>query len=386
VQRRCFIDDIRPLMTLPAAGGKPWGWADNCGGGDFLVWVDEPGAYRGFRATRTDYRAQGPCLTDVEYREETTGGEISARMAVSLARSDDYLRAFHRLRYDVRQPVRWQRLAFYQLGSDYYNDTPAGRVALGDASGLREEWAPPRASGAYDRRSVPLTGEQPWISIHGLDRAALGKGSAAASRGLIIRAWRARLGGKTSSTPHVSTYGSEWGKGNFKTAIELSPPPGVTALLPGDFVEAEVELVVFPADANSYYGPNEAFRQSLAATADTWRPVHREAAGNALRVAARRGQVTRTFPLVMAVAEGGKAEATVVGGAGWLPVTFTGLASHRGYELRMNGQPLPQSIHGNDFWQTDYDPAAEEWRQTFNLPCHDHQPIRLEFGPVAKRP
>ena len=37
VQRRCFIDDMRPLMTLPVAGGKPWGWAENCGGGDFLV-------------------------------------------------------------------------------------------------------------------------------------------------------------------------------------------------------------------------------------------------------------------------------------------------------------------------------------------------------------
>jgi len=41
VQRRCFIDDVRPLMTLPAAGGKPWGWAENCGGGDFLVWVHQ---------------------------------------------------------------------------------------------------------------------------------------------------------------------------------------------------------------------------------------------------------------------------------------------------------------------------------------------------------
>ena len=125
VQRRCFIDDVRPLMTLPVAGGKPWGWAENCGGGDFLVWVDSLGAYHGFRATRTDYRAYGPCLTDVRYIEETSGGEMAARMEVSLARSDDYLRVFHRLRYDVRKPVTWQRLAFFQLGADYYNDTPA---------------------------------------------------------------------------------------------------------------------------------------------------------------------------------------------------------------------------------------------------------------------
>jgi hypothetical protein len=386
VQRRCFIDDLRPLMTLPVAGGKPWGWAENCGGGDFLVWVDEQGAYRGFRATRTDYRAQGPCLTDVQYHEETAGGEITARMEVSLARSDDYVRAFHRVRYEVRQPVKWQRLAFFQLGADFYNDTPARRVAMGDITGVRDEWTPPRTQGAYDRRSVPLTGTQPWVSLHGLDRAALGKGSAAAGRGLILRAWRARLGGMTNTTPHVSTYGNEWGRGNFKTVVELAPPPELAALQPGDYVEAEVELVVFPADAQSYYGTNALFREALTAGADTWRLVHREAAGNALRLAARRGTVRHPFPLVIAVAADERAEVIIEGGVGWLPVTFTGLSSHRGYELRANGEPLSQSIHGHDYWQTDYDGIADRWRQTFNVPRHDRQPIRLEFRPAAQRP
>ena len=383
VQRRCFIDDVRPLTTLPVAGGKPWGWAENCGGGDFLMWMDERGAYRGFRATRTDYRAQGPCLTDVRYLEETGGAEIAARMDVSLARSDDYVRAFHRLRYDVRQPVHWQRLAFFQLGADFYNDTPARRVAVGDLQGMRNEWTPPPSAGNYDRRSVPLSGDQPWISIHGVDRAALHKGSAAASRGLILRAWRARLGGKDGVPPHFSTYGNEWGRGNFKTVIELSPPPGLTVLTPGDFVEAEVELVIFPANAQSYYGSNEPFRGALAADADTWRLVQREASGNALRVNATHANVRRNFPLVLAVDRSQKAEAGLTGGLGWLPVTFTGLESHRGYELRVNGRPFNQSVQGNDYWQTDYDPKTGTWSQTFNLPRDDRQPLQLEFGASA---
>ena len=380
VQRRCFIDDVRPLMTLPVAGGKPWGWAENSGGGDFLVWVDEDGAYRGFRATRTDYRAQGPCLTDVRYLEETAGGEIAARMDVSLARSDDYLRAFHHIRYDVRRPVKWQRLAFYQLGADFYNDTPARRVAVGDAQGVREEWTPPQSPGSYDRRSVPLVGDQPWISIHGLDRASLRKGSAAASRGLILRSWRARLGGKDGVAPHFSTYVNEWGQGNFKTAIEVSPPPDLTALVPGDFVEAEIELVSFPAEAQSYYGPNESFRTTLRADADTWCLVYREASGNALRVKASRGTVRRNFPLRLAVDRRHKAEAVVNGGLGWLPITFTGLEGYRGYELRVNGHAFSQSVHGNDFWQTDYDPQTGTWSQTFNLPREDRKPLSIEFG------
>ena len=44
VQRRCFIDDVRPLMTLPEPGAKLYGWAENAGGGDFLVWIDPQGA------------------------------------------------------------------------------------------------------------------------------------------------------------------------------------------------------------------------------------------------------------------------------------------------------------------------------------------------------
>ena len=386
VQRRCFIDDVRPLLTQPVAGGKPWGWAENCGGGDFLVWVDERGAYHGFRATRTDYRAQGPCLTDVRYLEETSGGEIAARMDVSLARSDDYVRAFHRLRYDVRQPVKCQRLAFYQLGADFYNDTPARRVAVGDAQGMRDEWTPPQLQGGYDRRSVPLTGEQPWLSIHGLDRVALRKGSAAASRGLILRQWRARLGAKDGVAPHFSTYGNEWGKGNFKTVIELSPPPGLSMLAPGDFVEAEVELVVFPTEAKSYYGSNELFRAALAANADTWHLVHREASGNALSVNASRGTMQRSLPLVLAADRSGRAEVVVDGGLGWLPVTFTGLTSHRGFELRVNGRPFSQAVHVNDYWQTDYDSHTGAWSQTFNLPRDDRQPLRVEFGPQTRRP
>jgi hypothetical protein len=383
VQRRCFIDDLRPLMTLPVTGGRPWGWAENCGGGDFLMWLDAEGAYRGFRATRTDYRAYGPCRTDVCYHEETVGGEVAARMEVSLARTDDFLRVFHRLRYNVKQAMKWQRLAFYQLGADYYNDTPARGVAIGDAAGLREEWSPPRATAVFDRRAAPLTGEQPWVSVHSLNHSALGKGSAAASRGFVIRSWRALLDGKTQATPHLSTYCTEWGKGNFRTVVELAPPPDVSALRPGDFVEAEVEVMAFPADPKSYYGPNQPFRQALAEGADTWRLVHREAAGNALRVQTQHGAMMRTFPLVLSVDTAGCAEASLSGGLGWLPVTFTGLASPRGYELRVNGQSFTQSIHGNDFWQTDFDPETGRWSQTFNLPRDNGQPLRVEFHPAT---
>jgi hypothetical protein len=384
VQRRCFIDDVRPLLTLPQGKSeKPWGWAQNCGGGDFLMWQDARGRYQAMRATRTNYRAYGPCLTDVGYSEESPGGELAARMDVAVPRSDDYLRTFFHLRYDVRRAMQWQRLAFFQLGSDFYNDEPSRRVAIGDDNGLREQWVPRRARDVYDRIAVPMTGAHPWLSIHGLEREALRSGQAAASRGLIVRSWRAVLGGRPAAQPHASFFCTEWGKGNHRTVVELSLPPDIKQLLPGDFVEADLELVVFPATAAAYYGPDKLFQEALARDADTWRLVQREAAGNALKPQAGHGQVKKAYPLVVAVDAQQRAEVAFQGGIGYLPVTFTGLAAPDGGALFVDGQRLDQGVHGNDFWQTDYDLAAQRWQQTFNITTSAGQPhtIRLANKP-----
>jgi hypothetical protein len=384
VQRRCFIDDIRPLMTLPQGrAAKPWGWADNCGGGDFLMWQDGQGRYQPMCATRTDYRAYGPCLTDAIYSEQSAGGELAARMEVSVPRSEDYLRTFIHLRYDVRRPMQWKRLAFFQLGADLYNDTPARRVAIGDVNGMREEWEPKRAKDVYDRRNVPMTGAQPWVSVHGVERADLRPGLADVSRGLIVRNWRAVLGGKVAPQPHASFFCTEAGEGNFRTSIELSPPPDIEELRPGDFVEADLELVVFPADAAAYYGPDKSFREALNRDADTWRLVQREVSGNDLDIQVESGTVLNPYPVILAVNDQQGVKAVIKGGLGYLPLTFTGLSRPQSYRLFVNGNPLDQSVHGNDFWQSDYNATTKSWRLTFNIPAapERRQTIQLNYVP-----
>jgi hypothetical protein len=372
VQRRCFITDVRPLMTLPREpGAKRWGWAENCGGGDFLMWKDAAGRYQPMKGTRTDYRSHGPCLTDVSYSEESSGGEITARMDVSVPAANDHLRTFLRLRYDVRKPMRWQRLAFFQLGADFYNDVPARRIAVGDVTGLREEWEPRRAKDEYDRTALPLAGDGAWVSVHGVDRAALRKGHAAASRGFIVRSWRAVLGGQPAA-PHLATFCTEWGKDNHRTAVELAPPPGISELQPGDFVEAELEFVVFPADASAYYGPDDALREVLGRDADTWRPVHREAAGNALKPQAQRGTIVKPYPLVVAVDDQQQARVTLQGGLGRLPISFTGLTRPHGHRLLVNGKPA-------EHWQTDWNPATQRWQVSYNVAPATGGSLELEF-------
>ena len=141
--------------------------------------------------------------------------------------------------------------------------------------------------------------------------------------------------------------------------------------------------MVLPADAASYYGPDKGFQKALAGDADTWRLVHREAVGNALKSESRRGAVLNPYPLRIAVDDGQGAEVTLRGGLGYVPVTFTGLASPRGYALFVDDQRINQSVHGNDFWQTDYDPGTQRWQQTFNIPLAYSQPqtVRLERQP-----
>jgi hypothetical protein len=64
-------DHLPELFESPRTASED----NHCAGGDFLVWAHQPDAYRGSRAIRTDYRAQGPCRTDVRYLKETTGND-----------------------------------------------------------------------------------------------------------------------------------------------------------------------------------------------------------------------------------------------------------------------------------------------------------------------
>ena len=149
------------------------------------------------------------------------------------------------------------------------------------------------------------------------------------------------------------------------------------------FVEADLELVVFPTEPAAYYGPDKGFQAVLSQDGDSWRLVRREALGNALKPEARRGTVVRAYPLEVSVDGQQHAELAFGGGLGHVPLTLTGLTASRGYRLRVDGQRLDQSVHGNDFWQTDYDAGKKQWRLTFNVrpAVNSPTPHTLEFAP-----
>jgi hypothetical protein len=390
IQHRCMIDDVRPLMVWSMSDEKKtkWAWTNNVGGGDFLVYYDSARQYQGLTGVRASYLRAGPNLAATSYAGITADSKIRVRVDVALARSDDLTRAFHRFRYDVLAPTSFTRLAFYQVGADHYHWHQYDTAARGDESGLIAEWTPERGGERYLRDRFMVTGALPWFSLHGA-HAPIQRGKpvrgAWANRGLIVRAWNARLAGRRTP-PHAAMFGTNAG-GTPGANLELSPPPGLSDLQPGDFVDAEVELIIVPIAASDYYGPDEPFRQALIEGGNTWKPVFREAVGNNLTARAINGAVRHSYPLVVSVGSDGDAKVDVEGGLGYVPVTFTGLDGRHEYELWAgdgnSGTRVDQSVHGFDFWQADTVGAARVLERTYNLQFGDlvrsKRPVRLRL-------
>ena len=368
---RAMIDDVRPLMVWAIGSQTPtrWTWTNNVGGADFLVYQDASGQRRQNRRMRTRYHRYCPNLTEVTYAGQTDDGRIDLACTVMVYRTDDLVRGCYRVRYDVRQPVSFSRLAFFQMAADNYSDNQFNLMARGDENGLLEEWRPPWG-GWYSRTGMPCTGQAPWFSLHDAisrDSSAYG---AWANRGLVIRSWNARLGGQEAPIPYAAVVGTQ--NGYPSAAVELSAPPGVTQLLAGDYVEADIVQVVMPQFASDYYGPNVKLAAALAGGENTWRMIHREAAGNHVDVRVSRGTLEGRHPIRIRATAGGCADFDLTGGLAYVPITICGLSGYRipPLQRKINGQwaQVDQSVYGNDFWQADYDPTNRTWEVTFTIP------------------
>ena len=370
---RSMIDDVRPLMVqgMGSTPEKPalWTWTNNVGGGDFLTWFNTDGKRQFPQRMRTAYLRYGPNLTEAVYAGELGDGEMSMRITACSPRCDDVNRAFHRLRYDVRKPMPFSRLAFYQLGADNYNDHQFKMLARGNGEGLAEKWAFEAGGKKYARVGVPCEGEGPWwFSAHEAVTNAT-RGCAWANRGQSDRSWKARLGGREVERPYASFFGTDNGVPSMN--VELTPPPGLAQLEPGDYVEAEVELLILPMSATDYYGPNENLRRDLEQHGNTWKPVYRLAVLNDLEVTVHTGTLVRSYPVVIQADEKQEALFSIRGGAGYVPCTITGLKDPNHSTLAHLQDNLKTIVDTcaaeNQFHQADYNTEKKCYETTYNL-------------------
>jgi hypothetical protein len=379
-QAECAVLDVRPLMVRSMHRDLQWFWTHNVGGGDFFRCFDSAGR-RAFPARmRTAYLRQGPVLTEVLYAGHSAGGALEHSATVSLYRTDDIVRGVYRLRLEVKKPTPFSRFVIFQIGADTYSYTGEKRMALGNENGLLREWSTQWGGDTYRTEPRECTGRVPWLSLHeAVSRADAGVG-AWANRGIVIREWQARLGGKAAA-PWAAEYGVK-ARGSDTSTLDILPPPGITHLQPGDYVEATFEHLIVPQAAADYYGPNANLRAALTKDANTWRLIQRDAAGNDLGVEVSVGTLERRRPAVRIQAEQGRAEFALSGGVGYVPVTLCGLRTwgRPALEVRTPAgawQAVDQSVHGNDFWQTDWVAETAIWEVTFSLPSDSPDDGRL---------
>lgn len=373
----CTITDVRPVMVRDDS--PMWNWTLNHGGGDFFRFFDASGNRVPHSGMRARQLKTGPCLTEVVYEGTIHNTGIDISETVSLPRTDDLIRGTYRIAMKVTKPVDFSRFALFQIGADSYLSTREKKYAVGNAGGAVKEWDAQWGGDAYRGEAIAAAPGW-WVSLHDAFIPE-GENGARANRGLIIRDWKARLGGK-DVPPYIAEHGISRGPKFTASTIDIVPPPGLHRLEPGDYVEATIEHVLVPRLAHHYYGPNEDFRAALGLDQNTWKMIHRQAASGAVKVTPVTGKTEQLYPDVRIAAQDGAAEFTIEGGVGFIPVTFTGLGSHRGQLLTVDGQLFDQSVHGNDFWQTDFDPASRKWSRTYNIPSLPGKQRTVRLGPA----
>ena len=358
------VCDVRVALGRKGKNGNAWDWSDAGWGGDWL------GLFAGktklaFSEMKTAYLSHGPCLTDVVYKGAYgTDRSVLVDARVQLSRTDDYGRTFQTLQYHFEQPNSAKESYFLKRHGRAFD----GTVAYGNAAGLIAEKRVTSTLRKGDLlvASVELSGPGPWW-VAFPERGAETTGYVS----LIIREYAASFGDRTSTNPSLRVRVQEIRKDQAKLEALIVPPKGVETFKPGDFVILDSEWVHLVTEADNYGGPNELYRQHLQENPRSWKTTHREAVGNDLQIAVRGGDLLQELPVVIR-AELPEVTVDIKGGVGFLPIRFENLATADGYAIYevVSGMEvkLDQAVHGNDFWQTDYDGATDSYKLSFNLP------------------
>lgn len=370
------VTDVRMLMARNGVNGKTWSWTDAGWGGDWFEMLDAEGNKLAFKDLKTAYLAHGPCLTDVRYAGfYGAHREVALRADVHTLRTDDYARTFQHFRYTFNVAAVNTNISFYRQGKTGHYATP--KIAYGNRDGLLAEQDVPmglKAGQCFIDR-LALEGNGPWwIAFPGAKHTD-GRDWGTGYRALVIRSYTATINGKNYTQPTVSfpisvpVHGPKVETSNVDLLVV--PPREVTTFNPGDVIEMDVEWITLHRTADDYYGPNEAYRKHLREEPSSWKTTYREAIGNDLRVTAQGGTVLNRYPLVIQV-DAPVVDFCITGGVGFVPLRFERLSSIQGVVLYnvVNGKEIAfdQQVHGNDFWQVDYDEANQTYLLTYNLP------------------
>ncbi|MDR2761890.1 MAG: hypothetical protein LBB88_04765 [Planctomycetaceae bacterium] len=395
------ILDMRPLL-IANSQGKKWGWTGNVGGADFFNLIKPDGKRAWHVAMKTHYKRYCPNFTEAIYAGEMLDGKVGISYTASAMRSDDITRGIYRIRMDVKKDITFRELNIFQLGAPTYNYSTSKKIAMGDKNGLLSDWKAVNGESSVvgkdeskgeskgenknenknkvemKDKNKPIRGDAAWFCLYDsqISKRQKVKGYIGGDRGFVIRSWISRIGGRLEIPPYwredISTKENRGLLGDSGSIISLTIPEKCNSLLAGDYIEAEIEIFLLPSSYADYYGTNEYLKRALKKDARTWRLAYREVAGNDIKVTAcnEETKVERNYPPII-VAQNDKAHFKINGGIGFVPIIIKGLSSYKIpilYENRLGKwEKIDQSQHGNDFWQTDFDPISETWEIIYNV-------------------
>ena len=374
--------DIRPfLVTNEAYGGTSTecGWTGNTGGLDMWVYEDSNNTRQYQSEVKTDFKKYSPNLT------ETTIGAVSADRKLKLDytfylnRSDDYLRVYYKINIEALEAVSFNRFDIFQLGGDIYNIHNTQSVVYGNDAGNQGTFTPTNSgSNTYTTAEIPLTGSNPWVwAGDGLSYAGAESGiDIDTNNGMIIREYKATLNGVENNTPYFRERSSSIGYSAGQnlninpTSYCIVTPPGTTSFAAGDTIELLVEVVVFPKLDGDYYGPNSNFEEALALYGNSYELLYRESLGNTITAASPTNTIDSVYPLTVETIDN-TGLVTITGGKGYVPLVFSGLTRSSNPELWKASDScwelVDQSVHGKDFWQTNFNPQTSTFDLIYNV-------------------
>jgi len=354
-QRRNTVLDTRPFLTcsmneltngVEECTNTPdhTAWTHNHGGSDFITAVDTAGSYQYNTDVKTFHQMNGPVLTEATYTGGLSDDLLTVERKVSTWTTDAFVAHLHSFTYTFAKDVstsiaqEYPRFALYILGGDWYNYVDSPKFVYGTSEGKVEEEGWDLASGvsrfhyASDWKSVEGPGacgrqdSAAGLAAHSSCWFAFltpesQKSSTGASRGLIVRSWEMQLGGHvygreghnqaTGEPPFsFSVMQNGWGKQALALELELSEKLRNIPVSAGDYVKADVELILTPRTKDMYIGNSQRLKDQLAAFAadaageEAWKLVERHSkCGDeiSVEVASDSGSVERKYPPRVAV-------------------------------------------------------------------------------------
>jgi hypothetical protein len=379
------LTDMRGMYSNPGTS-----WGGNVGGADFFRYYLDAENLMGRKGMRSHYRRYSPNMTEVTYASRSRDNDIDQEFTAIEYRSDDMTRGILKIRMDVRRDINFADFVFFQMGSDHYQIGDSDKLFVGNENGLVKEWVATKGGHTYHTPKIEATGRLPWFSYQDTHNDYI-RNLTSTNRGLVIRSWKARINGIDKVPPYWAEFGVNTGGPNpqqsrkFRatSVINIVPPPDVKGFKAGDYLEAELEVILIPKKAEEYFGPNNNLKRALATDANTWKMVQREVLGNDISVDMFKGELQKNYPIQIKVTEGNVAQFKVTGGIAYVPFTFTGVNGYRDplLEKKVNGswEKIDQSNYGKDFWQADFYQDSWDITYTVNLDSPEDARLAREF-------